>query len=272
MKRLLTTGMITAFFFMLSGCIQVSTFISLKPDGTGTVTEKFRMNTAFFRQMDSLTAGIDSASGDRKKAAPFDSSSIKAKAAELGKGVSLLSAREIAEGDFHGYEAVYSFRDISKLHVSQRPDAGDNQPAKDAKPEKKQYLTFGFKKGNPAVLRIIMPQTEKSQSSAGSAGTPSQSQDNGMAAEAVREFFKGMRFSLALGIEGSILQTDAMFRDGSVITLMDIDFDRLMSMPEQFQAFNRLGPNPSDVEMRKIMEKVPGMKVDLQKKVTVSFR
>jgi hypothetical protein len=192
------------------------------------------------------------------------------KAESLGKGVSLLSAREISEGTYHGYEAVYAFRDITELQLSRRPDGGKATGAQHADGNRPD-LMFRFRKGNPAVLTVILPPQPNDHSPPVQAADH-QEQPPGMMTGVLGELFRGMRIAFLLGVEGSILETNAIYRNGSTITLVDIDFDTLLDRPVQFDAFSRLGPDPADEALKQVLDKVPGMKLDVQEKVTVRFR
>ena len=49
----------------------------------------------------------------------FKDDEIKKRAETLGSGVSFVKMERIANKQYEGYTAVYSFKDISKLHIEQ---------------------------------------------------------------------------------------------------------------------------------------------------------
>ena len=56
-----------------------------------------------------------------------------------------------------------------------------------------------------------------------------------MALQMMRQMFKGMHVAVEVEVEGEIIETNAGFREGSRVTLMDIQFDQILADPERFK-------------------------------------
>jgi hypothetical protein len=271
-KGLIRVAGFIVLLFTMAGCLEVSTVVSVKPDGTGTVAERLLMSKASFGQMSSL------AEGDKKgqQGQIPDKAALEKKSLEMGEGVHFISVRPVATKSHEGYEALYSFRDINLLQVNSSPDSGvsaDSASGEQAPKKKKKFVHFLFKQGTPSRLVIVMDQEKEAGPSSTVAAKPQQNPEQlKMATSIMKQFFKGMRVFMAVDINGSILSTNATHRKEKRITLMDVDFDKLLAKPKQFASFAALGSDPSSKEMQKIMKKIPGIKLETQKEVEVSFQ
>jgi hypothetical protein len=92
----------------------------------------------------------------------------------------------------------------------------------------------------------------------------------------VQGFFKDMRFSLAVEFAGEITDTNATHRDGSRVTLLELDFGALMQNPETLAGFAGLDPaqltSASMEDMKALIQDLPGIKVDLNEELYVTFQ
>jgi hypothetical protein len=271
LKMLARFGGFMVLLVTLAGCFEVSTVVSLKPDGSGTISERMLMSREALSQM-------KPAGGKEKKEKSGgmpEKEALEKKTKDYGEGVTFLGVHPVVTKTHEGFEAVYAFRDINTIHVSRNPDASASADSSSGTPKKdKQYVLFRFEKGTPSKLLIELDQELDRAAPASSAKPPAASspEQQKMAAELMKQFFKGMRVFLAVDIEGSVVGTNAMHLSGNRITLVAMDFDKLMAHPKQFAAFNALGPNSSMQAMQKILRNIPGLKVEGQKEVEVRFR
>ena len=271
-KALVRIAGFVVLLFTLVGCLEISTVVSVKPDGTGTVTERMLMSKGSFSEMVLNDGDKKGQSGQIP-----DKALLEKKSQEMGDGVRFVSVRPVVTKTHAGYEAIYSFRDINRLQVNSSPDNGvsADSTSRDQSPKKKkQNVRFSLKEGSPSRLVIMMDQ-EKGASLSGSpdAAKPHQNPEQlKMATSIMKQFLKGMRVYMAVDIDGSILSTNATHRKAKRITMMDVDFDKLLANPKQFASFAALGSDPSSEEMQKIMKKIPGIKLETQKEVDVSFQ
>lgn len=272
LKNLPRLGCFMVVIMMLAGCFEGSTVVRLNADGSGTVSEKMMMTSETLAQMQSVGEN----SNKEKPGGMPEKETLEKKSGDYGEGVTFIGVHPVRTKTHEGYEAVYAFSDINRLRVSRNPDKGTqaDSTSETAKKEK-QYVRFSFQKGSPSRLLIMMDQDAEQQATSSpsvppvSASTPEQQK---MMAGLMKQFFKGMRISLAVDIDGLVLGTNAMHRKGNRITLVEMDFDRLLAHPKQLAAFNALGPNPSANQMQKILRNIPGIRVEGQKEVEVRFR
>jgi Cu/Ag efflux pump CusA len=88
------------------------------------------------------------------------------------------------------------------------------------------------------------------------------------------EFLKmmeGMKINIAVQVDGKISSTNASYVDGSNITLFQMDFGEMMKDKESFKEFKNKEPKNIE-EMKKFLEKFPGMKIEVEKPISVKFK
>ena len=83
--------------------------------------------------------------------------------------------------------------------------------------------------------------------------------------------FEGMRIAFSVEVEGTILETNAMHREGSRVTLIDIDFGKLIEMPERFKKIGQAQPKTLE-EAKLLMKDIPGIKVDFNDEIIITFK
>lgn len=283
MEQIVQKTAIILALLILPGCFQVDTVIKVNRDGSGTVEETMLVSKKLLAQMNEMMQGFAGKEGNNEKNKVqfpdiYDPAKLKAKAAEMGSGVTYSSGKKIISDRFEGYQVVYAFTDINKLSLNQnRSEDLTAAPAtiddgSDKKPEK---LMFRFSKGSPATLTIRQPEDasvgkvakeEKSE-----VQTTEDKNVTGANIEQFREMMGGLKFSLTVEVCGNIVQTNATHHEGSRITVMDLDFDKLLGNPEQIARLNRLQPKSFE-DVRELARNIPGMKVDLNKELVVKFK
>ncbi len=90
-KGLIRIAGFVVMLVTMAGCLEVSTIVSVKPDGTGTVAERLLMSKASFSQTHSLNDGD-------KKGQPGqapEKAELEKKAREMGEGVRFISVRPV---------------------------------------------------------------------------------------------------------------------------------------------------------------------------------
>jgi tetratricopeptide (TPR) repeat protein len=137
---------------------------------------------------------------------------------------------------------------------------------------KQSFALFRFFKGPPAVLEIVLPE-EMTTDNLQPPQLPGTSVSRGpkMAIpEQMKKLFQDMKMRIAIEIEGEILRTNATHRQGSTITLMDVDFGKLLGKLEALQKINEeMSRNPA--KAKESLEKLPGVKIELHREVHVEF-
>lgn len=299
MKIFLITLLILFVLLPLTGCIQVDTLIKVNPDGSGVIEETFLMKKAFVQQikatMEQMTKQMEQqmtegqqeeetiqSKEDQKKPESFDifnEKELRERANKLGEGVTYLSGSKIVTDDYEGYKAIYAFKDIQKIKINQNPGekvpSGPQQGGPDQKVQK-EYITFIHTKGKPAELIIKLPsdKTKGPSDDIPEEKIPPPSADD-QQAEAMmaqmKQIFEGMKISFSVEVKGTILETNATHRKGSRVTLMELDFGKLIEMAEQFKKFSMAQPETLE-ETKQFMKDIPGIKVDLNNEIKIKFQ
>jgi hypothetical protein len=81
---------------------------------------------------------------------------------------------------------------------------------------------------------------------------------------------EGMKIDIAVEVEGEIINTNATYVQGSRVTLFQMDFGEMMKNKEGFKEFKKNEPKNIE-EMKKYLEKLPGIKIEVEKPVTIEF-
>jgi len=212
----------------------------------------------------------------------FDEAKLKERTKELGEGVTYVSSSKIDTKDYEGFKATYAFTDINEVRIKQT--VKDKMPSasaqEEAKPKEKQQditqdITFVFTMGNPAKLVVKLPADKVPVKT--EAGIPDKEpvtagqQPTEEMKALLTKMFEGMKMALSVEVAGTILETNAAYKDGSTVTLLEVDFGKLINRPEQLQKFSQAHPETLD-EIRKLMKNFPGVKMELNEEVRITFR
>jgi hypothetical protein len=218
--------------------------------------------------------------GGETPAPLLDEAKLQESAAGMGSGVMLLEAEPISTETGEGYRARFAFADINQLRLDQNPggrapDAGDTAEGA-AAADKEEPVTFLFQGGDEPLLIIRPPRDEGiDQESKGGGSNEEQATPNDpgaqMAMMMMSQFLDGLRVAVYVVPEGEIIETNATHRQGSRITLMEMDFGKLIQDPARFQAFAQREPDSLE-EAKTLMKDLPGVKVDLNPEVKIRFR
>lgn len=250
---------------LLPSCFQNETVIQLNKDGSGTLTEE----TAFGPQALEMLAQFAQLGGDGADPLADLTSEEKAKtrATELGEGVTLDKVEKTEKNGFKGGKTTFRFADINKLKLSSDAvkDAMPEIPGAEEQQKKKtEPITFQYDGGK---LTIKLPEPEKAEAPAAE-GAP----EIGAAEEAqAKAMFKDMRFSVKIVAADGIAETNAEHVDGGTITLVDMDFGKVLEKPGALQKMSALGNANPDAAMQ-AMKGFDGVKIETKREVTVTLK
>lgn len=264
--------------FSLAGCIDVETVVRVRPDGSGVVEERMLMS----EELAKLAAQMQSLGGDKTQGGPqlFKREELEARTAGMGSGVSLLSVEPLAVDKRQGYKAVFAFQDVNTLRLNQNPSdkapsgTGMGNPGSELREEP---LTFAFKPG--PTPELLIRSAARQPDEAGQETAPPEAHKSGgpqdeagaeMAMAMMKEMFKDLRITVAVEVEGRIIETNASFREGSRVTLMELDFGKLLENADKFKAFAERNPK-SLADAKALMKDLPGIKAELSPEVRIRF-
>jgi len=273
MKYVLKAFAVLVLFTMFSGCIEYGMLIKVDKNGSGTIEQKLVMSKAVMEMLKQFPGSSQSEQG--KDIALYDVESLKNNAAKFGKGVTFEGSQKISGADGEGYSAIYKFNNVNDLRLDNDPgsqislagfendELSDDSTADD-------YTLFSFTKGNPSVLVISQnPDYGDNTDTTIAEETDTVSADSELTDEAVNTF-KGLRISIVVQTDGKVIETDASYSDKNAITLLDIDFEKIIKNKANFAEFGRL-QKADDRNAKALLKKIDGVKVELKDKVTVKF-
>lgn len=273
MRNFKIISLITFLLFVLTGCFQSKTLIKITPKGDGTIEETFLMKTEMIKSIQGMMQTDKNKAN--KEVALWTKKQFIDKALTMGNGVSVISFNLVKNTDAEGYNVIYKFTDINKLRINQ--NASENMPSSSNQKNdqnKPEYITFHFIKGNPSELLIFSPIKENAkntQQNTNNVQSNNTGQTDKNALEMLKMMFKDLFVSIKVEIQGKIVQTDATYVTDSTITLMEMDYNKLLENPEKFKELSQQNPQTLE-ETKKIMADIPGIKVNLNQKTKVSFQ
>jgi hypothetical protein len=290
--------------FCLSGCIQNDTVIHVKPDGSGTVEETVALSNMLMESMQKfskdLSEGMSDANSDAKtnpdktdkpetkpdqdkKEKPEVHDPIQAmmkdarsRETQYGPDVKFVSATPVKTETMSGYRAVYAFKDINSLRINQNPKGKTGMPSNDKEEAGKtdEIIHFKFVKGPVSTLTVTMPEKAKDGKTADEEKKEEQKKKNESdpnADEMLKVFFKDMSIKLVLDIEGTIVDTNATYRDKSQLTLLDIQFGKIIGNSKVLEKMNTAQPKTVE-ETKELLKGIEGLKIEINNPVVVSFK
>jgi hypothetical protein len=134
------------------------------------------------------------------------------------------------------------------------------------------YVRFGFKRGNPSVLTITFPRQQTALKSIATPAGPAanrkmSSQDVAM----ITRFYTDMKITMDVLVNGTVVGSNASFRDGNRVTLVDFQFNRLLKNPDFMKQLKK-GQGDRMSNFQNLGEMFPGMKIETKPEIEVRFR
>ena len=249
----------------LSGCLEVNQTVTLKKDGSGTITDESVMGAQVIQMLAGFGGGAPGAPDPLAKM--YDEAQYKARAATYGEGVEYVKLEKVERNGGKGVRAHYKFADINTIRFEPGSGmdemAGSFPGAEAAKPARSPWK-ITYADGKLSIKAPDMPENlEKPAVPEDAAATAANPE--------IAAMMQGMRMSTTLVIEPGIAKTNATHVEGNTITLMDIRMDEVMKNPEAMKAMQGV-----DMKDRKAMEaalkNVKGVKVETQETLEVTLK
>ncbi|MEO1479348.1 MAG: hypothetical protein AAFV01_12300 [Bacteroidota bacterium] len=273
--RALRFLVVLALALGLSGCFQFHTVLRVFPDGSARLLSSITMSTEAYERMQAL-AELDP---DQKGAfSLIDEEALRSAAKGYGPGVTFEGVKSIDGDGEQGYVATYRVEDVTTLALPLAPEPPSSLGAAGPDSSPSDIVTFDFQPATgdaPAQLAIQMPSLLGDDgvmsTGLGGLGTPGTTKDES-GIEMLRAMLQGMQATLRIEPQGTVTATDATFEDAGAITLMRFDFDELLADPDAFNRLDAQGPPTSTDELADRVAATPGIDMEAQPTVTVSFR
>lgn len=255
---------------LCSACLRATTTITVRQDGSGIIDQEVGANP---QAMAMLKGFAGAATADQQKAGatpPPQSIFGEAEAKKMADqmGVKFVSGEPIKTAELEGYRAHYSFDDVTTLHVKMNQSTTGGLA--DSKATAEPPFSFQFeKRGSSSLLTINMPEQKPGGSNPlnqlGMGGGATQNQpQNEQALAMMKMMMKGLYVDVTLAVDGKVIKTNAPYVNGSRVTLVQMDFDKLLASEGALQKLQQA----SDPRM---LKDVPGLKVVSEPKLTIEF-
>ena len=237
-----------------AGCLQYHSTIHVNRDGTGTVQQEL-----IFGHM--LVSMLGS------EFMPTDEKELARDAGKMGRGVRLVEVEPIEDERGRGHRAIYAFDDVNQLSINQNPSGSVPQP--DSGEAVVENVRFELQRGSPAVLTVWLPQPDDADLARG--GGPSSSEaPEGEMLDLVRQLYAEMSMSMAIEVEGRIVSSTATHVDGSRVTVMEMDFARVVEDEERFMEL--INSNLDTVAATTAaLSDMEGIRVEVQPRFEIRF-
>lgn len=273
---------------LLSACMNISSTLTVRSDGSGTLSQRVVAGPQIVQTMHSIQQAFDSTSAPNPL---FTEEEIRAEADSLS-GMTIRSVTMIADDRGEGYEAVYAFEDLNAFRLAPSPgDMMGEEQSEDGTLDLMSAMDFEFTSGSPATLTVRIPR----DSAIAEVDEPASDtllgvmpdslyqemeEDEDSVSEEELQMMRSMmgedaRFRLAVVVEGEIVETDATFRSGSTVTLVDIDFGQLAQDPEAFRKMMTLSEEetmPNTEAAIDSLNAFPGVTFEPQQTITIRFQ
>ena len=269
--RVLRLLALFASTFGLTACLDSTTLIKVKPDGSGTVEQTTLMNVAALKGMMGGAAG-------QMNGPMMNREELERTATRMGDGVRLVSSEPIKSGNgFEGVKAIFSFDDINKIQVSQGPSmGGSGGGSRSSEPTSDDPVRFKLtRSGGTSTLNINFVD----RPGAGKTATVPNAQpgdmpdfSNPMIMNMIKAMFQGFKVNIGLEVVGAIVKTNAEYVTGPRLTLLELDVAELLADEAKFKTLQgKLGPDASLSEVKPYLKDFKGIKID-GPSITVEFR
>jgi len=271
MRSIRLLGVLLATFG-LTACLNSTTLVKLKPDGSGTVEQTTLMNMAALKGM--VPGG---ASGSQAPQGPLmNKADLERTAQRMGKGVRLVSTEPIKGANgFEGTKAIFSFDDINQIQISQDPNV-NTEPLGGGKSESPVKFTFTKNPSGTSTLTININDQKVGDASKEKPEMPERSDmpdlTNPMIMNMIKTMFDGFKINIDLEVVGSIVKTNADYVNGSRLTLLEMDMAALLADEAKLRALQgKIGPGASFSEVKPYLKDIKGIKID-GPSISVEFR
>ena len=281
-RPVLRVLMLAVALVVATGCMQIENTVTIRPDGSGTISERVVISPQMSMMMESMASMDSSADASGQM---FSEEDVRDR--DPYPGTQLDDVTMIDDMSGRGYESVYTFSDIRE--VTFRPSSPAEVMPEDAQSGGKmkidnsgsgmlKELDMEFTPGAPATLLVRIPRDATADEPdeemeggememEGDADGPDMSDPQQL--RMLRMMFRDARFRVAVNVEGDIVETNATHRSGNTVTLFDFNFGEMVqdtSALRQFMEFSeKENTDPSEIS------DLPGVTVEDQEEITIRF-
>ena len=263
MKRILAQITLLALSVLLSACLEMTSVITANKDGSAIVEETVLVSAQMKAMMGAAAASGGEQGGPNMKDLLPDQAKAEERAKKLGEGVTVKSREEVKtpEGK-EGVKVTYLVPKIANLKYE--PFNSDNKGG-DSKP-------ITFKLDGSKLSVSLPPDTNKEDKPAEKPKVPKEQMQAQLAM--MKPMFAGMRVNFQIKGANGIASSDASHLKDGAVTIMDIQFDKIM---ENQDAFMQIMESADDKSMTpaKVAQKfkdVDGLKIEGKEAISIDLK
>lgn len=256
--------------FILTGCLQSFTTITVHRDGSAHIVDTLLVSTFITDMLQGLSGTEDST--QQQPSIPWNDSTVRARGNQLGSGVVLEGWWLVEKDGMKGYAATYKIHNINDVHLDRERSWDSMDFPRDSvnNAHKSKPITFSYTDGNLSIHNpMSLPNKQESE-------TGKDRKDMLSSLSMMGQFLRNMRTSICVGVDGPIISTNAEHVSGQAITLFAVDFDKLVStwqkdtsLAKQFESINQDNYDG----LRQMLSKYPAgaLVLDFNTLITVKF-
>lgn len=262
----------------LCGCMENTVVIVLEKNGSGKIITRTFLSENMLATM-AQARGDDSVSTG-PAALPLNRDVCAQRAEKMGEGVRLVSVEPVErpKDGARGVKVVYEFDDITTIALPVEPEqpVGAGLDALRGR-TRADPIAFRYTPGEVGHLLVIQPFA----ASTGGDNTDRhrQAMPTENETDALKKAARGMRFRMVLKVNGHITETNASSvhtQQGdeapSYITLFDLDFDELFSSKKATEQLATISSTTDPAKAMDRFRRLPGVMLEPEQWVEVSFR
>ncbi|MFQ3621137.1 MAG: hypothetical protein SNJ78_09350 [Spirochaetales bacterium] len=258
------------------GCLQTETKILLQKDGSGIIEQQVLVRKDIVEMMQQMQAALQgSLPPQTTSSGVYNEGKLKEDASRMGQGVRFVQSRPVTTPAGEGYQVRYAFTDINTLQVPETPLPEDTilqQPG--GLETNSGRVSFQFTKGNPATLRVFTRKLEhqrQKDSKAEEEGKEDEEAESEEDKAMVQELLRDMKVSLKIEVSGTITSTNADFRSGNQVTILNLDFNSIFENPEALEILMQNKINSLE-ELKAFSRRYPGLQMETKEQIQIQFR
>jgi hypothetical protein len=174
-----------------------------------------------------------------------------------------------------GQEATYTFCDVTKLKLSEKPEAPPMPGLQGNSSSSASATTFRFSRlpnGHSQLTAVLSPSPPKKPSPKESVTEPTKEVKAPTAEqlEQAKKFLAGLRIGMEVEVQGNLVRTNSVYQEGRKVTLLEMDFSELLSNDTLLQQATAIkGQNLE--EAKELLKGLKGFKINLDPEVNIEF-
>jgi hypothetical protein len=242
----------------------MTSVITANKDGSAIVEETVLVSAQMKAMMSAAAASGGEQGGPNMKDLLPDQAKAEARAKKLGDGVTVKSREEVKTPDGkEGVKVTYAVPKIANLKYE--PFNSDSKEGKDSKP-------ITFKLDGSKLSVNLPPDNNKDEKPAEKPKVPKEQMQAQLAM--MKPMFAGMRVNFQIKGANGIAGSDASHLKDGAVTIMDIQFDKIMENQDTFMKVMESADDKSmtPAKVAQQFKDVDGLKIEGKEAISIDLK